>query len=135
MTPTVSTAPASSIWPASPSSVSSSRPSPVTNQWYHFLSSSRRAGSTRLPTHVSAAKETVATRVNVRLNWDPPPHRLDADGDGDTLPYLPLRHLRPTRPPKTSPGPVPDTSTPVEAFGSLERPSRVRRRSLLRHSQ
>jgi hypothetical protein len=39
-----------------------------------------------------------------------------------------------TRPPKTSPGPVPDTAAPVEAFGSLERPSGVRMRSLLRHS-
>jgi hypothetical protein len=60
-------------------------------------------------------------------------HRLDADAD--TPPCLPLGHPRHSRPPKTSPGPVIDTSTPVEAFGSRERPSRVRRRSLLRHGQ
>jgi hypothetical protein len=48
---------------------------------------------------------------------------------------LPPGHPRRSRPPKTSPGPVLNNSTPVEAFGSLERPSRIRRQSLLRHSQ
>jgi hypothetical protein len=74
-----------------------------------FLSSSRRAGSGRVAFLLMCRQGNCCGPRHVRRNCDP---RRHAACLWEPAPYS-------TRPPKTSPG---LSQTPVEAFGSLERP-------------
>jgi hypothetical protein len=71
------------------------------------------------PPYFCAATETVADLANARINWHPPPHRLDADAD--------------TLPDPSGPTAVPASRSPAPFPAStLEPPTRHQRRKRLR---